>query len=134
MNALPTALTKTIAPWPASVQSHFHTIRATILSAAADTPVVGPITETLKWGQPSWLTEVSRSGTTIRVAWSDRRPDQIGIYVHCQTTLVATMRDLYPDAFTFEGNRALLSPLSAPLPSEPLDHFIRMAQSYHRSG
>lgn len=47
---------------------------------------------------------------------------------------MATIRDLYADAFTYEGNRALLSPLTAPLPAQPLDHFIRMAQSYHQGG
>jgi len=68
MPPLPAQLATTIAPWPAGAQAHFHTIRTAILSAAADTPHVGPITETLKWGQPAWLTQASKSGTTIRVA------------------------------------------------------------------
>ena len=134
MQPLPTQLIDVIAPWPMPAQTHVHTIRAAILSAVADTPHVGPISETLKWGQPSWLTEACKSGTTIRVAWTQAQADQIGLYLNCQTTLIATMREIYPDAFTYAGNRGLFSPLDAPLPTGPLDHVIRMAQSYHRSG
>ena len=133
MKNLSPAIAKTIADWPDEARSHLANVRQAILTAAADMPEVGPITETLKWREPAWLTEASKSGTTIRAAWSPKRPEVFGIYLNCRTTLVTTMRELYPSAFTYDGTRALLSPRDTALPEGPLDHCIRMALTYHRT-
>ena len=52
---------------------------------------VGPLTETLKWGQPSYLTQESGSGSTVRI---DRlkKGDGYAIYFHCQSGLVDEFR------------------------------------------
>ena len=60
--------------------------------------------------------------------------ERYALYVHCQTTLVSTFRELYRDALTFGGNRSILMDADAPLPKEPLRHCIALALTYHRSG
>lgn len=104
------------------------TVRTLIFQIAASNPVIGLLTETLKWGQPAYLTEASKSGSTIRIGEQNGRGV---IYLNCKTTLVDTMREIYPDTFTYQGTRAVLFPLDRPLPNNALAHCIEMALTYH---
>jgi len=106
-------------------------VRRIIFDVAHRTDGVGEIEETLKWGEPSYLTHRPRSGTTIRI---HKRPedDFIKLGVHCQTTLIPTIREIYPNSFPgFDGNRCILLDNGAPLPKQELAHFIAMALTYH---
>lgn len=107
-------------------------LRRLILDAAGRVEGVGALTETLKWGEPAYLTEQSRSGSTIRIGWSAKRPDRVGLYFNCRTTLVDTFRSRFPE-LEFEGNRALLIPLSSALPKPALRACIESALTYHRT-
>ena len=91
---------------------------------------VGRLTETLKWGQPSYLTEQSGSGTTVRI---DRlKPgDGYAVYFHCQSGLVGQFRELYPDAFKYEGKRAIVFDSSDRVPAKELRHCIALALTHH---
>ena len=42
-------------------------LRRLIFDVAAGLPEVGTLEETLKWGQPAYLTSATKSGTTLRV-------------------------------------------------------------------
>ena len=55
--------------FPPAARRCLERIRALIFETAAALDGVGPITETLKWGEPAYLTERSRSGTTVRLGW-----------------------------------------------------------------
>ena len=132
MTHLPTALAAACQHWPEPAQSHLTTIRA-LVQDAADTAHIGALTETLKWGQPSWLPTQSGIGSTLRVAWSEKRPSDIGLFVNCNSNLGETMRTLYPDTFDFEGNRALYLPLDAPLPCDAIHHCATLTLTYHRT-
>lgn len=116
---------------PAKLRTYLLSLRTMILKVAADDPRVGPVTETLKWGQPAYLTEATKSGTTIRLGFSKKSPDIAMLFVHCQTSLVGQWRDLYDDILSFEGNRAILLDLGKPRPDAPLRHCIAMALTYH---
>lgn len=103
-----------------------------ILSAAEELEV-GPLTETLKWGQPAYLTERSDAGTTIRLGQPKGKPGHCALFVHCQTTLVAEFRETIADrAIGFEGNRAITFPAAPPLPHEALRRCIAQALTYKR--
>ena len=104
-------------------------LRALIYDCAAKNPAVGSLQETLKWGEPSYLTPQSKSGTTIRI--SARGDDQYAMFVHCQTDLLDRYRQLYDGVLTLEGNRAILFHVSEPRNDEALRHCIDMALSYH---
>jgi hypothetical protein len=107
-------------------------LRALILETAAATQGVGAIEETLKWGQPSYLTSETGSGTTIRIDQVKRAPGRIALYVHCQTSLIETFRRHYPQELQFEGKRAILLDAARPLPEPALRHCIALALTYHR--
>ena len=51
---------------------------------------------------------------------------------HCGTRLVETFRELYHDALTFEGNRAIVLRATTDLPVAPLKHCISIALTYHQ--
>lgn len=108
-------------------------LRALILQTAAATDGVGALEETLKWGEPSYLTSESKSGSTIRIAWKKSTPSEYAMYFNCQTTLVDSFRFQFPNDFTFEGNRALVFDASDDIPIEALRHCVAAALTYHRS-
>src|ERR1700677_2408762 len=91
--------------YPEPARSRLMALRRLILEAAAATDGVGALEETLKWGQPSYLTPRSRSGSTIRI---DRlKNGGYGLFFNCQTSLIETFRAHYPDDFIFAGNRGI---------------------------
>ncbi len=111
-------------------------VRALIFEVAERTDGAGPLEETLKWGEPAYLTTHSRSGSTIRLGWKKALPPaQAGacaLYFNCNTHLVDTFRTLFPRGFRFEGNRAIVfAPHEAP-DSDALALCIRAALNYHR--
>lgn len=55
------------AAYPDAIRTRLLTLRAMILTTAEQIDGVGPLEETLKWGQPSYLTTQTGSGSTIRI-------------------------------------------------------------------
>ncbi len=114
---------------PKPLQAKLLALRKLILDTARRTEGVGAIEEALKWGQASYLTSESKSGSTVRI---DRvkAADQIAVYFHCQTNLVETFRELYPE-LKFSGNRAILLEADKKLPEAELRHCVALALTYH---
>ncbi|MFO0990882.1 MAG: DUF1801 domain-containing protein [Hyphomicrobiales bacterium] len=106
-------------------------LRKLIYSTAARTEGVGDLSECLKWQQPAYLTNKSRSGSTIRIDAVRAQENSYAAYFHCQTDLVSRFRELYPRTFNFEGNRALHFKLGRPIPEPELRHCIALALTYH---
>jgi Domain of unknown function (DU1801) len=116
--------------YPADVRRRLMTLRALVFETAARTQGVGALSETLKWGQPSYLTAETGSGTTVRI---DRlkKSDGYAIYFHCQSGLVGQFKDLYPDTFRTEGKRAIVFDLEDRVPAKALRHCIGLALTHH---
>ncbi len=127
----PVDMLSALNSYPAPARLKLLQIRHLILQTAAENPGIGSLTETLKWGEPAFLTEQTKSGSTIRMAWKPALPNQVGLYFNCQTTLVETMRHIYPDSFTYQKNRAVLMPFAKPLPETEIRHICEMAMTYH---
>ncbi len=108
-------------------------LRRLILEVAASTEGVGPLEETLKWGQPSFLTRASNSGTTIRIDRLSKTDDRPALFVSCQTDLIQTCKTIYPDALSYQGNRAIVLDAEKPLPEDELRHCIALALTYKRN-
>lgn len=102
-------------------------LRELIQEVAKSTPIVNELAESLKWGQPSY---VSNCGTPIRIDWSSKKPEKIGVYVNCQTSLVETYRELFGSALNFVGNREIELNLQEELPKDMLSKCIALALSY----
>lgn len=120
------------AAFPPAARKRLLALRRIIFEAAAERAGVGPLTETLKWGEPAYLTEASKSGSTIRLGWKAKAPDQYAMYVNCQTDLVDRFRDQFSDVLRFEGNRAIVLDVDKPLPTEALILCVAAALTYHR--
>ncbi|HSR88868.1 MAG TPA: DUF1801 domain-containing protein [Candidatus Udaeobacter sp.] len=117
--------------YPENIRTKLMQLRELVFDVASKTKVVGKIKETLKWGQPSYITAQSKSGTTIRL---DRVKSERGVYalyVHCQTPLIAKLRSMYGSAFTYEKNRAIHFNYYEDVPLVKLRNFIAMALTYH---
>ena len=129
---IPDAVTAALARYPGPVQARLLDIRAMIFEVAEATPGVGLLTETLKWGEPAYLTEASRSGSTIRLGTVRSAPDAGAVLLNCRTTLVEEFRDQFADCLTFDGTRAIVLPRAGPLPHQTLEICLRAALTYHR--
>ena len=121
---------RVFAAYPPEVRREMLTLREFVLRVAAATPGVGDIEETLKWGEPAYVTAQTGSGSTLRIDWKQKRPQQYAMYFHCQTNLIESFRNAFPDDFTFEGNRALIFDVGAPLPRDALALCIEAALTY----
>ena len=116
--------------YPAPVKSRLLALRRLIFETAKATKGVGALEETLKWGQPSYLTPETGSGSTIRIDQMKPAADQVAIYFHCQTNLVETFRELYPE-LRYSGNRAILLDAGEKVPEAALRHCVALALTYH---
>ncbi len=121
---------KVFAAYPEDARAKLLTLRAIIFETAKAIDGVGPLEETLKWGQPSYLTTESGSGSTIRID-REKSDGRIAMYFHCQTDLVATFRELYPTQMDYGGNRSILFKVATRFPEKALRHCIALALTYH---
>jgi hypothetical protein len=125
-----TAVEAVFAAYPGLVKSKLLALRRLIFDTAKTTAEVGALQEALKWGQPSYLTTESRSGSTIRIDQVKAEAGQYAVYFHCQTDLVETFRELYPE-LRYGGNRSILLDASEKLPEKALRHCVALALTYH---
>ena len=120
------ALDAVFSAYPKPVKAKLLALRRLIFDTAKTTKGVGLVEETLKWGQPSYLTPETRSGSTVRIDQVKAEPGQYAVYFHCQTDLVETFRELYPE-LRYGGNRSILLDASDKLPEAALRHCVALA-------
>ena len=118
--------------FPRPLQTKLLALRRLIFDTARTTDGVGPLEETLKWGQVSYVTSESGSGSTIRIDQVKSTPNQYAMYFHCQTNLVETFRELYPE-LSYDGNRCIMLDGTKELPKDALRHCVALALTYHLS-
>ena len=114
-----------------AIRGRLLRLRELIFAAAGDLPGIGGLVETLKWGQPAYLTGKPKTGSTIRIDAFGGRDESYAMFFHCQSRLVESFRALYPQTFTFEGKRALVFGLRDKIPADELRHCISLALTYH---
>ena len=117
--------------YPEPIRAKLLQLRSLIFETAATTEGVGAIDETLKWGQPSYLTPQTKSGSTIRIDSLKSAANGYALYFNCQTDLVDTFRELYPTQMTFVGNRSIAFKTDGDIPLAALRHCIGLALTYH---
>ena len=127
------AIARAFKAYPPNMRRRLLELRELIFAVAASTKGVGNIEETLKWGEPAYVTTESRSGSTIRIAWKASRPKQYGIYFNCRTSLVHSFRMRFPAELKFEGNRAIVFEGADNVPIDSLALCIAAALTYHRT-
>jgi Domain of unknown function (DU1801) len=117
--------------YPKPLKTKLLALRRLIFDTAKTTKGVGALQETLKWGQPSYLTTETKSGSTIRIDRVKSIANQYAVYFHCQTDLVETFRELYPTQFRYGGNRSILLDATEEIPEPELRHCVALALTYH---
>ncbi|HTO66740.1 MAG TPA: DUF1801 domain-containing protein [Bradyrhizobium sp.] len=124
------AISAVLGAYSKPVRDRLLALRRLILETARETDGVGAIEEALKWGQPSYLTTETGSGSTIRIDGVKSVPNQYALYFHCQTNLVETFRELYPK-LRYGGNRSILLDAADDPPEDALRHCVALALTYH---
>ena len=114
--------------YPEAISDQLLLIRDLIFEVAEEDDV-GEVTETLKWGEPSYLVS---GGSTVRFDWKPRHPNQFSVYFNCKTTLIETFREIYGELFAYNGNREIVFNMVEPVPRNELKHCISLALQYHK--
>ena len=115
--------------YPDQIRRKLLFLRQLILDTASEINDIDEVEETLKWGEPSYIT---KSGSTIRIAWKKSHPKQYAMYFHCKTKLVDTFKELYIDQLRFEGNRAIVFYENEEIAVNEVKHCISLSLTYHR--
>lgn len=114
--------------YPDSVRDKMMNLRRLVLEVAAELDLPS-LEETLKWGEPSFL---AKKGSTIRMDWKAKSPEQYAMYFKCTSKLVPSFRLAYDEIFDYEGNRALVFKLDEEIPETELKNCIKAALTYHQ--
>jgi len=120
---------KVFKEYPDEVYPKMIALRDLIIESVEELEDVTHLEETLKWGEPSYLT---KKGSTIRMDWKSEAPTQYAIYFKCTSALVPTFREVYQGLFDFEGNRAIVFQMKDSLPTKELKNCIKAALRYHK--
>lgn len=89
--------------YPEPAKSGLLKLRALIFEVAEANPKIGAVSETLKWGQPSYQ---SASGTPIRLGLP--KAGGYAVFAHCQTAVISDFRNILGDKYTYDANRAVV--------------------------
>lgn len=116
--------------YPDLARQKLLSIRQKIFDLAQKNKDVGQIEETLKWGVPSYLTKRPKSGTTIRLQWLPSA-GQFGLFVHCQTSLIAQFKEHHNTLLKFDKNRGILFDEHEKIPELIVEDFLTQALTYH---
>ncbi|MBL4908382.1 MAG: DUF1801 domain-containing protein [Sneathiella sp.] len=119
--------------FPQPIRQKLLKLRQMIFEIADQTDTIGQISETLKWGVPSYLTSRPKSGTTVRLQWIPGAK-RYGIFVHCQTSLIPDFKEKYPRDLKFEKSRGILFEEGDDFPPVIIKEFLTMALTYHAAG
>ncbi|WP_421764502.1 DUF1801 domain-containing protein [Ekhidna sp.] len=113
--------------YPTQVRDKISNLRKLILETALEIGITD-LEETLKWGEPSYLT---KHGSTIRIDWKEKKPDQYAMYFKCTSKLVPSFQLAYGDLFNYETTRAIAFKLDDEVPVKELKQCIKAALTYH---
>ena len=115
--------------YPESVREKMLYLRELVIETANEIDDITQLEETLKWKEPSYLT---KNGSTIRMDWKAKTPNQYALYFQCSTNLVSSFQMIFKDTFNYEGKRAIIFKLEDKIPSQELKYCIKAALTYHK--
>ncbi|WP_338378799.1 DUF1801 domain-containing protein [uncultured Flavobacterium sp.] len=116
------------ANYPDFVRDKMQFLRELVIETAEETEGVTKLEETLKWGEPSFVT---KNGSTLRMDWKEKSPDQYAMYFQCTSRLVNTFKLVFNHKFQYEGKRAIVFKLNQKVPEMELKSCIKASLTYH---
>lgn len=123
--AIPDDILAALDALPNSARPVLVRLRGVIFDVASTVPGAGDVSETLKWGQPSYAVS---TGTPLRLGVT--KTGIPSLFVHCQTSVVSDARSVLAADLQFEGNRAVLVAQDTAFPEAALRQVIHAALSY----
>jgi len=114
--------------YPENVRVRLEELRNLVFLVASELKL-GDVDETLKWGEPSYSV---KTGSPLRMDWKLKSPNSYYLLFNCQTKLVDTFRELYGEELVFQGKRAIVLPLSKPLPESIIQSCIALTLTYQK--
>lgn len=118
-----------LANYPGTVRDNLQFLRKLVLEIALEEEGIVELEETLKWGEPSFVT---KGGSTLRMDWKEKTPDQYQMYFKCTSRLVETFKLMFGDTFKYQKNRAIVFQLDQKIPIEALKKCIKATLLYHK--
>lgn len=115
--------------YPVEVRNKLFRLREIIIECAEESENIYQMEETLKWGEPSFLV---KNGSTIRIDWKSKSPDQYAMYFKCTSKLIPSFREVFGEIFNYEKNRALIFNMNETVPERELKQCINAALCYHK--
>jgi len=115
--------------YPENVREKMQFLRELVIETAEETEGINELAETLKWGEPSFLT---KNGSTLRMDWKEKTPNHYAMYFQCSTRLVNTFKMVFDKTFQYEGNRAIVFQLNQKIPVAELKQCIKATLTYHK--
>ncbi len=120
---------KVFASYPDFVRDKMQYLRKLVIDTAEETEGIKILEETLKWGEPSFVT---KDGSTLRMDWKENTPNQYAMYFQCTSRLVDTFRLVFDQKFQYEGKRAIIFQLDQEIPEKELKECIKASLRYHK--
>ena len=114
--------------FPGDRRDYLYHLRELIFDVAAADPRIGPLSEELRWGDPSYITAKTNAGSTVRLGLSGHM--RVALFFHCKTTLVEDFRAIYSDFLDFSKNRAVLIDPQSPPEDEIIKHCVSASLLY----
>lgn len=114
--------------YPDFVKNKMQQLRELVIKTAEEIEGISNLEETLKWGEPSFVT---KNGSTLRIDWKEKTPNQYAMYFQCTSRLVDTFRLIFGNKFQYEGNRAIIFQINQKIPKEALKECIKATLNYH---
>ncbi len=115
--------------YPDVVRDKLKRLRALVIETAKEEPDITSLEETLKWGEPSFVTQ---TGSTLRMDWKQKTPNQYQMYFQCSSRLVETFKLIFGKLFEYEKNRAIIFQLDQEIPVAELKKCIKTTLMYHK--
>lgn len=103
-------------------------LRELIIQTAQETQGVVKLDLNLKWSEPAFRSNI---GSTLRIDWKSKNPEQYALYFQCSSRLIETFRLVYEPKLRFEGNRAIILNLDQEIPIYELKECIKACLRYH---
>ncbi|MBM9548127.1 DUF1801 domain-containing protein [Leptospira sp. 201903074] len=107
----------------------FMEIRNWIYEISQSNDQIGEIEECIKWGQPSFLTPKTKSGSTIRIGKVN--DSEYALYFNCKTSIAQEIAIEFPE-LKCDGKRALYLEANQKLSKTKLIVCLKKALLYHK--
>jgi len=119
---------KVFENYPDNVRDKMGYLRKLVIETAEETESITSLEDPSKWGEPSYLV---KKGSTLRMDWKAKTPDQYAMYFKCTSRLVETFKVVFDSKFKFEGKRAIVFQIDDKISVKELKQCIKATLIYH---